>query len=387
MSGGGGGAGAGAKKGARWSWTCRRTGQPTSGTVPIRFGTYNISNGLNGGVESALRGMSQANMDLGIFQETNVTDGIYTHGLAGYSVVATDAPIRHRGGVAVFHQPAPHFSVEAVQQFGPKVIRFQLVTGERRWYIMVCYLAPDDTSTIERVVEALKERPKGAELLVEGDLNANLAEPEGDRGENDVAAKLATEGLEDMAAHFLPRRRPWCRDGRTWSMLQKGREVRSWMDYILGTDHRLFGNVSVRDPRHNSDHYMVLDCLHSTSMTDHKRYLRGKKNLPLQQPTKPTREDKIFSALRRAFPKPRAREARKNEWILAETWRLIDERVSAPQDTAKGQNIIRRLGCAIKTSLTADRRRLAEEAEVEVEALVGADPPLIQEAWHRIKGW
>ena len=27
-----------------------------------------------------------------------------------------------------------------------------------------------------------------------------------------------------------------------------------------------------------------------------------------------------------------------------------------------------------------------EEGE-EVEALVGADPPLIQEAWHRIQGW
>ena len=34
-----------------------------------------------------------------------------------------------------------------------------------------------------------------------------------------------------------------------------------------------------------------------------------------------------------------------------------------------------------------DRRRCAEEAGAEVEALVGVDPPLIQEAWHRIKGW
>ena len=39
-----------------------------------------------------LRGMSQANMDLGIFQETNVTDIIYTRGFSGYSVIATDMP-------------------------------------------------------------------------------------------------------------------------------------------------------------------------------------------------------------------------------------------------------------------------------------------------------
>ena len=75
--------------------------------------------------------MSQANMDLDIFQETKLTDGIYTRRSAGYSVVATDTPSRHHGGVEIFHRPAPHFAVEAVQQFGPNVIGFQLVTGAR----------------------------------------------------------------------------------------------------------------------------------------------------------------------------------------------------------------------------------------------------------------
>ena len=54
-------------------------------------------------------------MDLGIFQETKFTDGIYTRRSAGYSVVAVDLPSRHRGGVAVFHRPLPHFAVDAVQ--------------------------------------------------------------------------------------------------------------------------------------------------------------------------------------------------------------------------------------------------------------------------------
>ena len=62
---------------------------------------------------------------------------------------------------------------------------------------------------MERVVEAFKERPKGAELLVAGNMNANLAEPEGDRREEDITATLETEGIEDMAANFLPRRRCW----------------------------------------------------------------------------------------------------------------------------------------------------------------------------------
>ena len=46
----GGAAGAGAKKGARWSGMCKHTGQPMSGTVPIKFGTYNIRNWRNGGL-------------------------------------------------------------------------------------------------------------------------------------------------------------------------------------------------------------------------------------------------------------------------------------------------------------------------------------------------
>ena len=45
--------------------------------------------------------MSQANMDLGILQETKLTDGIYTRGSAGYSVIAMYVPSRHRGGVAI----------------------------------------------------------------------------------------------------------------------------------------------------------------------------------------------------------------------------------------------------------------------------------------------
>ena len=90
---------------------CNHLGQLTSGKVPSRFGTYNIRNGRNEGLEAALRGVSQTNMNLGILQETKLTDGIYTRGSAGYSVVATDAPSQHCGGVAIFHWPEPHFAV------------------------------------------------------------------------------------------------------------------------------------------------------------------------------------------------------------------------------------------------------------------------------------
>ena len=154
--------------------------------------------------------------------------------------------------------------------------------------------------------------------------------------------------------------------------------MRSQTDYIMGTELRLFRNVSAQDPRHNSDHYMFLVCLTSASMTEHKRYIGGRKKWPLRLPTKPTQEYEAFAALRRAVPKAKAQEARRNAWISAETWRVVDERVSARQDPAKGRALKIRLGQAIRARLMADRIRRADEAGAEVEALVGADPTLVQ---------
>ena len=60
-------------------------------------------------------GMSQDNMDPGILQETKLTKRIYACESSGYKLVATEAPIAHSGGVALFCRTAEHFSVEAFQ--------------------------------------------------------------------------------------------------------------------------------------------------------------------------------------------------------------------------------------------------------------------------------
>ena len=70
-------------------------------------------------------------------------DGFYTCGLDGYSVISMDAPSRYHGIVAVFYWESPRFEMEAIQQFGSNVGSFHLATGERRWYIIICYLSPN----------------------------------------------------------------------------------------------------------------------------------------------------------------------------------------------------------------------------------------------------
>ena len=44
----------------------------------IRFGFYNIRNGRNSGLEFAMCRMDEININLGVLQETKVTEGVYT---------------------------------------------------------------------------------------------------------------------------------------------------------------------------------------------------------------------------------------------------------------------------------------------------------------------
>ena len=147
------------------------------------------------------------------------------------------------------------------------------------------------------------------------------------------------------------------------------------MDYILRAYCCLYRNVAVWEPRHNLDHYMVLEGLRSAPLREHTKYLGWRKWIPLRPLTTPTREDRLFAALRRSMSKPKSREARNNVWILADMWRLVNDRVSERRGPARDQALIRCLGHAIKTSLKGYRRRRTEEAGKDIDWLLGADLP------------
>ena len=110
----------------------------------IRFGTFNIGNGKNGGLELELCGMAQVRVDCGVLQETKLTKGVYTRESSGFQVMATEEPSAHCGGVEIFHCEAEHFDIEYLLLHGTNVILFQLVTGWRRWHVVGCYIAPRD---------------------------------------------------------------------------------------------------------------------------------------------------------------------------------------------------------------------------------------------------
>ena len=86
-----------------------------------------------------------------------------------------------------------------------------------------------------------------AKILVDGDINENLEEPEGTPRSEAIAEKITVDGLVDMGLHLLPWRKPWLNDRCTWKIQRDVLEIRYRTDYILGTDYIFFQDVAVWD--------------------------------------------------------------------------------------------------------------------------------------------
>ena len=162
----------------------------------IRFGTYNISNRRNEGLELALRGMDQANIRLGVFQETKFMDEVHTCASTGYRFFATNVLIGNSGEVALFYRDdAPNFQVKVMQRHGPNMMCFRVASGGRRWFIFGYYLSPKDAATIKCAANAIRQRPCRAVLLVAGYFNTYLETPEGRNRKEDIEASITTAVL------------------------------------------------------------------------------------------------------------------------------------------------------------------------------------------------
>ena len=103
--------------------------------------------------------------------------------------------------------------------------------------------------------------------------------------------------------------------------------------------------MTVREPRYKSDHIMVIGCLNGAYLREYSRYFGRRTCFLLQPSNRKTRKwvEKIFAELRHAVPKPDKQAACHNSWILAETWRLVDEKVSARWEPGRDERRLRRM--------------------------------------------
>ena len=84
---------------------------------------------------------------------------------------------------------------------GPNVLSFQLVLGATRWYIVGCYIPPNNLTTLMHVEQAWQACPRGCLPIPLGDLNGNLAAPHDDCNKT-IAEQVDAMALSDMSTHF-----------------------------------------------------------------------------------------------------------------------------------------------------------------------------------------
>jgi hypothetical protein len=110
-----------------------------------------------------------------------LTEGVYTRWSSGHNVRSTHAPSDWQGGISLFWRTSGTYEIEEVELRGPNVLSFQLVSGTARWYIIGCYIPPNDLTTLTHVDEAWWACPNGCLSILLGDLNINLDAPRNER--------------------------------------------------------------------------------------------------------------------------------------------------------------------------------------------------------------
>ena len=67
------------------------------------------------------------------------------------------------------------------------------------------------------------KRPHGDELIVIGNVNTDIADPEGNTRNKEISVSLVDAVLENMSSNSPLRRIPWSQDSLNWRMIWKGR--------------------------------------------------------------------------------------------------------------------------------------------------------------------
>ena len=156
--------------------------------------------------------------------ETKLTGGIYTRHSSGYDVLASNATSSSSGGIALFWRGNISYEVEETRIWGPNVISLHLMMGSIRFFVVGCYIPPNDLEALACVDKAWRECPAGTHPILVGDLNVNLRTPRTEREET-IAEQVDAMDLVDMSRHFRQRsgNRLWGRCVLTWSPGGEGR--------------------------------------------------------------------------------------------------------------------------------------------------------------------
>jgi hypothetical protein len=95
------------------------------------------------GLTFAAKGLAKMGVGCAVLLEMINTNNCYTRMMSGYKVLSTKAPSKHQGGIALLWQPDHEaFEIEATRIVTPNLITFQLVMGDKQYYLMGIYTPP-----------------------------------------------------------------------------------------------------------------------------------------------------------------------------------------------------------------------------------------------------
>jgi hypothetical protein len=227
---------------------------------------------------------------------------------------------------------------------------------------------------------------EGMKVILLGDLNIDLKLGSYDRYKenadrlHETAHLLNKSKLHNLGIHYKQRMGigDW-----TWHMDKTGTHYFSRTDYILTRDITDFTFLKIKQPRFDSDHRMVLAGLNVDNKYREKIYITRRARLDIKIKDA-TRVDTILEELKDEVPKRNRKvEDRKQSWISLETWKLIDQKVSARRH--RKTNLCKVLRKKIRKSLKKDREERCEKAAKEIEEYLTKGKS--KEAYAKLRFW
>ena len=153
----------------------QRGGRSDGKLEVIRFGSYNIQNGHNVSLKSALCSTYQANIYMGILQENKVNGSVtrcFGEGFPWWQWMRQSSTVR---GLRYFTEIHSTLWWRRFIFMAKKLLASIWRREGAHWHVIRWYPAPYKTSTLERIKTDIHKRPRDADLLIARDFNADLA--------------------------------------------------------------------------------------------------------------------------------------------------------------------------------------------------------------------
>ena len=84
---------------------------------------------------------------------------VYICFLLDYNMLVLETLSNHQRGIALSLRESPLWQIKAHKSFGPHVLSFQLVTGQKEWFIIRCYALTGSVADTEHTTMALDNEP------------------------------------------------------------------------------------------------------------------------------------------------------------------------------------------------------------------------------------